>query len=117
MHEMSIAQSLIAIIKEEMLKYDAKILRSVHLHIGEISAVVPEALSFCFEVITAGTEMEGAKLKMDIVPLMGYCHHCEMGFKIKNFDFVCPTCGDRDIETISGQDLSIVEIEVDEEFL
>ena len=113
MHEMSIAQSLIEIIEEEMLKYDARILRSVRLNIGQMSAIVPDALSFCFKVITSGTELEGARLIMDIIPLKGYCYTCESEFEIKDYTFICPSCGTTKIETIAGQNLSIVEIEVD----
>lgn len=110
---MSIAQSLIAIIEEEMDKHGAKVLRSVRIHIGQMSAVVPDALSFCFQVITEGTALEGALLHMEIVPLKGYCLACGKEFEIEDYAFVCPTCGSTRIESIAGQDLSIVEIEVD----
>ena len=113
MHEMSIAMSMIEIVREEMQKSDAKTLRSVRLNIGQMSAVVPDALSFCFEVITKGTEMEGARLMMDIIPLRGYCSNCEKEFEIKDYVFVCPICGTKKIETLSGQELAIVEIEVE----
>ncbi len=113
MHEMSIAQSLIEVIKEEMQKHDAKTLRSVRLNIGEMTAVVPDALSFCFEVATTGTELEGVRLIMDIIPLKGFCHKCKSEFEIKDYTFICPSCLSTKIETIAGQNLSIVEIEVD----
>lgn len=113
MHEMSIAQGLIEIIEEEMEKHGAKTLRSVHLRIGQLSAVVPEALSFCFEVITEGTALQGARLYMEIVPLKGYCPGCEAEFEIVDYAFVCPSCGSTRIETTAGRDLSIVELEVD----
>lgn len=113
MHEMSIAQSLIEILAEEMEKHGAKTLRAVHLRIGQLSAIVPEALSFCFQVISEGTEMAGAKLVMDIVPLQGYCPRCEKEFEIKEYHFVCPMCGSTKIETIAGQDLAIVDMEVE----
>ena len=113
MHEMSIAQSLIDILREEMLTHNAKTLRSVRLNIGQMSAVVPDALSFCFQIITGGTELEGARLIMHIIPLMGYCNECEKEFEIKDYAFLCPSCGSTKINTIGGQDLSIVEIEVD----
>ena len=113
MHEMSIAQSLVDVIKDEMRKADARILRTVRLSIGQMTAIVPDSLSFCFEVITAETELQGARLVMDIIPLMGYCRTCEKEFEIKEYDFTCPTCGDHKIETLGGQELSIVEIEVD----
>jgi len=112
MHEMSIAQSMIDIIKEEMRKADAGTLRSVHLNIGKMSAIVPDALSFCFEIITEGTKMEGARLIIDIIPLKGYCYTCEKEFEIKDYVFACPLCGGTKFNTISGQDLSIKEIEV-----
>jgi hydrogenase nickel incorporation protein HypA/HybF len=113
MHEMSIAHSLIEIVKEEMIKNDASILKSVRVHIGQMSAIVPESLSFCFEVMTSGTELEGAKLVMDIIPLRGFCRDCEGEFEIQDYVFLCPQCGSRNIETIAGQDLSIVEMEVE----
>ena len=113
MHEMSIAQSLIDILQEEMAKHGAATLRSVRLSIGEMSAIVPESLSFCFEIITQGTPLEGARLLLDRIPLKGYCPKCEETFDIKDFVFVCPTCASTAIETIQGQELSIVEMEVE----
>lgn len=113
MHEMSIAQSLIEIVKEEMAKHDARKLRSIRLNIGEMSTIVPEALSFCFEVITDGTELEGARLITEVIPLMGMCHSCGMEFDIEDFTFVCPSCGGSKVEATAGQDLTILEIEVD----
>jgi hydrogenase nickel incorporation protein HypA/HybF len=115
MHEMSIVQNLVEIIRDEMSTHGAKTLRSVRLQVGEMSAIVPDALSFCFEVITAGTEMEGARLVIDMVPLEGACPACGKRFRIQDFVFLCPDCGNSAVETISGRELSIVEIEVDEE--
>jgi len=113
MHEMSIAQGLLDIIKEEMAKHSATVLRSVRLNIGQLSAIVPESLSFCFDVMTAGTELEGARLDMEIISLRGICRECNREFEIQNYAFECPHCQSRDIQTIAGQELSIVEMEVD----
>lgn len=110
---MSIAQSLIDVLREEMIRHHVKTLKSVRLNIGQISAVVPAALSFCFEVVTNGTDLEGVKLIMDIVPLMGYCNECEKEFEIKEYNFVCPTCSSTKIDTIGGQGMSVVEMEGD----
>jgi hydrogenase nickel incorporation protein HypA/HybF len=113
MHEMSIAQSLITILEEEMEKHGAKSLKSVHLHIGQMSAIVPDALSFCFDVITEGTSLEGARLDMEIIPLRALCLECGDEFEVKDYVFLCPGCASTRVESISGQDLSIVEMEVD----
>ena len=113
MHEMTIAQNLIQILREEMGRHGARSLKSVHLDIGQMSAVVPEALSFCFEVATSGTDMEGVRLVMNVVPLKGYCPQCKKEFEIKGYTFICPSCGSTEIKTIGGRELSVVEIEVD----
>jgi len=113
MHEMSIAQSLIDVIREEMAKAEATILRSARLQIGRLTAIVPESLVFCFEVITKGTELEGAGLIIETVPIKGLCNECECEFEIEEYTFICPSCGSPRIEVTAGEDLSIVEIEVD----
>ena len=113
MHEMSIAQSLIDIIRQEMTKHNVTVLKSVRLNIGQLTAIVPDSLSFCFDVITSGTDLEGAKLIMDVIPLKGKCNECGETFLIQDYAFECPHCSSTAIQTISGQDLSIVEMEVD----
>ena len=111
---MSIAQSLIDVLKEEMVSHQVKTIRSVRLNIGQMSAVVPDALLFCFQVITKGTDLEGVKLNMEIVPLMGSCNECGKEFEIVDYHFFCSRCGSGKINTIGGKDLSIVEMEVDD---
>lgn len=113
MHEMSIAQSLVDILQEEMRKAGAQRLRSVRLEIGQMSAIMPDALSFGFEVITAGTNLEGAELILDSVPLKAACRACQREFEIERYAFYCPFCHSGDIEVLSGQELAIVEITVD----
>ena len=113
MHEMSIAQSLVALLREEMEKAGALTLRSVRLEIGQMSAIVPDALSFGFQVVTADTDLEGAELIMDIVPLRGSCRDCGGSFDIENYAFECPLCGGSEIDTLSGQELAVKEITVD----
>jgi hydrogenase nickel incorporation protein HypA/HybF len=110
---MSIAQSLVDILQEEMVRNNANSLKSVKLRIGKLSAIVPEALSFCFEIIVSGTDMEGADLIMEMIPLRGVCLDCEQPFEIEDFAFSCPHCSSPNIKTISGEDLSIVEMEVE----
>ena len=113
MHEMSIAQSLIEIIKDEMANNAAVKLKSARLQIGQMSAIVPDALGFCFSVITEGTELDGAELIMDMVPLKGVCRKCAREFEIIDYAFTCPTCGGSEIETLSGHELALTEIEVE----
>jgi len=113
MHEMSITRNMIDIIKAEMRRHNVNVLRSVHVKIGRFSSIVPEALSFCFEIMIKDTDIDGARLVIDIIPLMGRCVGCDREFEIKDYSFLCPFCGGMKVDTISGQELSVVDIEVD----
>lgn len=110
---MSIAQSLIEILQEEMARHEATYLRSVRLAVGKLSAVVPEALRFCFGVMTQGTPMEGAQLVIETIPLQALCRGCRETFEVEEYTFVCPRCGGKDLALQGGQELSVVEMEVD----
>ncbi|MBN1847025.1 MAG: hydrogenase maturation nickel metallochaperone HypA [Deltaproteobacteria bacterium] len=101
---------MILIIKEEMAKHDVHVLKSVKLEIGKLSAVVPASLLFCFSIMTKGTNLEGAELIMEMIPLKATCTVCGETFEIIDHTFICPHCESRDIETIAGQELTIVEI-------
>lgn len=114
MHEMSIAQSLIQIIREEMTRHNVGRLKSVRLQVGQLSAVVPESLSFCFAVMTEGTALEGTELIMDIVPLVGSCQNCGHRFEVENYVFECPACGGKQVDLLAGRELQLSEMEVGE---
>ena len=113
MHEMSIAHSLMEIVKEEMVKQGTSILKSVRVHIGQLSAIAPDSLSFCFEVMISGTELDGAKLLIETIPLKGTCRDCGKTFEIQDYAFECLYCASPNIDTVAGHELSIVEMEVD----
>ncbi len=113
MHEMSIVEGLIAIVKEEMDKSGAARLRSVRVKIGEMAGILPDALKTAFQIITAENGMDSAVLNIDISPLTGYCRKCNKEFKVIDYRFSCPECGESEIEIVSGREMSIVEIEVD----
>jgi hydrogenase nickel incorporation protein HypA/HybF len=44
---------------------------------------------------------------------MGYCQACDKEFKIKDYTFLCPTCGGTKIDTIGGQGMSVVEMDAE----
>ena len=69
MHEMSVVTSLLSIVREEMEKHDVHRLLLVRVRYGALSNIVPEALSFAFEALTAGTDFEGAVLAVSYTHL------------------------------------------------
>ena len=114
MHELSIAQSLLQIVQDETTKHGVSRVTRVYVRIGTLSMIVPEALTFSFEVITERTIAEGARLDIEVVPATGRCQNCNIDFEImdKSF-FLCPECGGVASEIISGKELEITHIEAE----
>jgi len=61
MHELSITRNIVAIVEEAA---KGRRVRRVTLEVGELSGVVSEAIAFCFDVVAAGTALEGASLEI-----------------------------------------------------
>ncbi len=114
MHELSIAQSLMDIITQEAERHGLERVVRVGVSLGEFSAVVPESLTFCFDLIKEGTVAEGAELAISKVPLRGLCQECGHDFDMDQPVMDCPQCGGHQIQLISGRELSIDFIETDE---
>jgi hydrogenase nickel incorporation protein HypA/HybF len=113
MHEVSIAQSLLAIVQDESKKHGITRVTRVCVRIGSLSAIVPEALTFSFDVISERTIADGAELDIEVVPARGRCHNCSTGFEVDSFFFLCPECGRIASEIISGKELQITHIEAE----
>jgi hydrogenase nickel incorporation protein HypA/HybF len=110
MHELAIAESIIDALKEQV---KGKI-TSIKLRIGEMSGVVPESLRFSFQIASEGTAAEGATLDIEHVPLTAMCNNCLETFRIQNYCFECSGCGRSNFKVISGRELMIEEVEVED---
>jgi len=113
MHEMSIAQSIIDIVDDTLVENEKDKLREIVVDIGELVAVVPESLHFCYEAIVNGTKYEKAELKINIKPLKIKCNDCGVDSKIEKYNFLCPNCDSTNINVLSGEELNIRYLEVD----
>jgi hydrogenase nickel incorporation protein HypA/HybF len=113
MHEMSIAENIKEIVIETLADMDTPKLKSVTIEVGELTAVIPESLEFCFQIAIERTSFKGAKLNIVEQPLMGECTQCTEKFKIRNFSFICPSCQSSQIKVTGGQELNVTELEVE----
>ena len=117
MHEMSIAQSLLDIIKQEMEKHNLTKLIKCKVVYGRLSQIVPEALDFAFEVLTKGTEFEDAQLVTEMIPLSLRCSACgeEFAPDTANVAFApCPKCDEEfGHEVLTGRELYLQDMEAE----
>lgn len=111
MHELAVAESLLKIVVEEGKKNRLYRVSRVRLRIGKLSTVVPEALSFSFDIIAQGTLAEGAELAVEATPVVAHCSDCDLDFAADDFVFFCPRCRQIAASLLSGKELEIVDIE------
>ena len=112
MHELSIAQSLLEIVRQHVPPAEWGEVRVVRLKIGALAGVVPDSLEFSFTALTAGTPLSGARLDILHVPFVMRCRACSATSSEQLGIAVCPSCGSSDTETISGTELQLTEIEL-----
>jgi hydrogenase nickel incorporation protein HypA/HybF len=82
----------------------------VRLEIGALSGTVADSVRFCFELVTPGTNLEGATMEISEPPARCSCRECGAGFEPGDLLSLC-RCGSADVEVLSGQDLRIVSVE------
>ena len=55
MHELAITQSVVDMVRDRTA--DRRV-STVRVQVGRLSGVVPDAMLFCYELVTAGTPLE-----------------------------------------------------------
>lgn len=114
MHELSIAQSILDIVKQHVPSDLEGEVRSVKIALGEHSGVVPESLEFCFETIVSETPLEGTKLVMQRIPVRSECLGCHRSFDNSEMKNTCAFCDGIELRFVSGTELHVIEVEVEE---
>ncbi|MFW5734302.1 MAG: hydrogenase maturation nickel metallochaperone HypA [Oceanidesulfovibrio sp.] len=117
MHEMSITQSLLEIVRQELEKHGASKLLSVHVKHGTLANVVPEAMDLAWEVLTKDSDLAGATLTLEEIPLELECCACRHRFQPESGQFLlapCPECGEElGHAVVSGKELYLDRLEAE----
>ena len=108
MHELGIAQEIVAIALESA---GSRTVRHIVVAIGRFTAVLPDAIRFCFDACTEGTSAAGASLEIIEVPGRGRCRACAAEHTL-DFPFGICGCGHTDFEWLAGDELQVRSVEV-----
>lgn len=113
MHELSIAQNIIEIIKDNVSDKELPEVRKVMIDLGEISGVVQESLEFCFNAVKEESNLNNAILEIKKIPFVLFCNACKSETHNNNGLRLCEKCGSADTKIISGTEMKITQIELD----
>jgi hydrogenase nickel incorporation protein HypA/HybF len=111
MHEMALTLDVVDLVATRTA---GRRVSCVRLDVGELTAVVPDALRFCFDLATAGTGLDGARLEMRLLPGQIRCRGCGATTGCADRILLCP-CGSADVTVVQGEELVVTSVEVAKE--
>lgn len=112
MHEMSLAENLLALIEEESRKQGFRCVHTVTVAIGVLGPVEPMALQFCFAAVARGTIAHKARLQIETVPANGFCPDCGYTGSVTEWHQDCPRCALANLVVTGGDDFFLTGLEV-----
>lgn len=111
MHELSVAG---AVVDTAIAHAAGRPVSVVTVRAGHLRQVVPRSLRFYFDIVARDTVVQGARLELEIVPGRLGCRACAHEWDVDSPAFRCPRCGGGDVTVLSGDELEVESIEVEE---
>ncbi|MDR1499547.1 MAG: hydrogenase maturation nickel metallochaperone HypA [Tannerellaceae bacterium] len=110
MHELSIALSIIELVREQALRSQALSIEEVEIEIGRLSGVEVETLTFALQSAVKDTMLERARIVRRDIEGEGICGDCGVGFAVSGIFSPCPHCGSYAVRLIKGKELRVKSI-------
>ena len=104
MHSLAIAQDILEAALSEAEKRDAEHIKAISVKIGDGHFTESDSLQFCLEATAEGTIAEGAQIEIELVGTTAKCRECALVFLVENHLPICPHCGDRNPEILTGDE-------------
>ena len=111
---MAIANSVLEAVRTEMGRHPGTYPCKVGVRIGEMAAIDQDALRFCFEAMIQETDLASLELGIETCPLRYRCQVCGRDFVVRDYDSRCPQCASLETTYISGDELELAYLEVEE---
>jgi hydrogenase nickel incorporation protein HypA/HybF len=113
MHELSIALELVEVAVAEAQRLGDVRIVALHLRVGPLAGIVPDALRFSFDVAAAGTAIEGARLEIEQDEVTAWCATCAEARALASMQHRrCPVCDDATPDLLGGDGLELTALEI-----
>ncbi|UKL13591.1 hydrogenase maturation nickel metallochaperone HypA/HybF [Dissulfurimicrobium hydrothermale] len=115
MHELSLAQAVIDEIVQLAREHKADKVLKVRVMIGALSGVVKDSFAFGFKAMAMTNEItKGAALVIETPAVPYRCIGCGHEFKTEGGrPDCCPRCGARDVFPQGGDELLLMQVEME----
>jgi hydrogenase nickel incorporation protein HypA/HybF len=112
MHELGIVFHIINEVEDVCRENSLTKVASVTVQFGEVSAVVPEYLGDCWKWASEKSDfLKGALLHSETIPAVTMCDDCGKTYGTTEYGRICPFCASENTHLLSGQEITIKEIE------
>ena len=112
MHELAVAERLVALVAEEATRAACVKGETVFLRLGVLSHVEPSSLELAFLAASQGTIAAGASLRVERTVAQAHCLSCEAKITVTQRGAPCPHCGAFELVVVGGDELRLVRLEV-----
>jgi hydrogenase nickel incorporation protein HypA/HybF len=113
MHELAICQALIGQVTDVARSNHATSVSDIFVSVGPLSGVEGPLMQNAFPVAAAGTVANEAKLHLRPTPIRVRCEECGEESEVAMNRLVCDHCGDWRTQLISGDELLLQRVILD----
>ena len=112
MHELGIVFHILRTVNEVAEKNELKEISSVTLELGEVSGVVPELLTDCWQwaVKKETGAVHEAALLIEPIEAVTLCTDCQKIYSTVQYGRVCPYCGSENTFLQTGNEIMVKDI-------
>jgi hydrogenase nickel incorporation protein HypA/HybF len=111
MHEMSLCEAIASSVSKHA---DGDTVTIVRIRVGHFRQVVPDALEFCWGMLTEGTNLGDSKLEIEQVPAVIECEACGAETTLDMPILMCGACGADKVTLVSGEEFRIDSFDIEE---
>jgi hydrogenase nickel incorporation protein HypA/HybF len=109
MHEIAVCEAIAGTVRE---RAKGGVPARVRVRIGHLRQVVPDSLVFSWEMVTAGTDLDGCVLDVDYIPAVVACAGCGARTTLEMPVLLCGSCDSADVELIAGNEFDLASFDV-----
>lgn len=113
MHEVSLCHQLARAVTRAT---GTRRVAAVHVDVGQVRQVVPEAMQHAWGFVVRGTTLGDAELLLRIVPAVLACEDCGARRQLdRRYGFTCEDCGSARTRLVSGEEFVLTAVDVVDE--
>lgn len=113
MHELSLCRGIFGIVERAR---GGRRVTAVDVDVGHLRQVVPRTLEYCWGIVCEGTALEGARLRIDHIPVRLRCRDCGAHTDVAQaLVLVCGDCGGARCDVVRGEEFMVRSMDVEGE--